>query len=448
MIEGLEHGTAVSPITVSELSRRVKELLEAGFSEVFVIGEVSQPKTYGSGHTYFTLKDQESQLPAVLFKGNAAELRFELEHGLEVVARGRLSHYPGSGRTQLIVSWLQPKAMGPLQLAYEQLKRKLEAEGLFDPARKRPIPRFPVRIGLVTSLQGAAIRDMLSVLTRRFSGLDIRILPVPVQGADAAPRIAEAIADFNECFPDTEVLLVGRGGGSLEDLWAFNEESVARAIAASLIPVVSCVGHETDFTIADLAADLRAPTPSAAAELVVQDREALLEHLDSLRQRLGRCILAVLRGFADRLGGLARSPFLSDPARLFEAPAQRIDALAGRLTPSVRELLRRLEERLGRTASAPALRDPGRLTALREARVLELAGRLAPAVQRTLLHADAELRRLAGGLDALSPLKVLARGYAIVFKGGKQVVRSVQDVSVFDEIQVRLQDGELKARVT
>ncbi|MBI4348072.1 MAG: exodeoxyribonuclease VII large subunit, partial [Elusimicrobia bacterium] len=269
-------------LSVSQLTGLIYSSLEQSFPDVWVEGEVSDPRTFPSGHTYFTLKDEQSQLSAVLFKGDGGPMKFKLEHGLVILARGRVSMYRPRGQLQFIASLIQPKAAGALELAFQQLKAKLEKEGLFAPERKRPIPAFPERIGIVTSLQGAAIRDMLSVLRRRFDGLHIRIYPVPVQGEGAAPRIAEAIDDFCRLLPDTDVLLVGRGGGSLEDLWAFNEEAVARAIARATIPVISCVGHETDFTIADFVADLRAPTPSAAAELVVKNKAEVLEHLAGL----------------------------------------------------------------------------------------------------------------------------------------------------------------------
>ncbi|MFA5138074.1 MAG: exodeoxyribonuclease VII large subunit [Elusimicrobiota bacterium] len=388
-------------LSVSELNRRAQSLLESSFPEVWVEGEVSDPRTYPSGHTYFTLKDAESSVSAVIFKGAASGLKFKLEHGLKVLALGRVSLYLPRGQYQLICTRLQPKQIGDLQLAFEQLKKKLASEGLFDESRKKSLPRLPRRIGIVTSLQGAAVRDMLSILGRRFDGLHIQVYPVPVQGKEAAGRIAAAIADFNELLPQTEVLLVGRGGGSLEDLWAFNEEVVARAIAASRIPVVSCVGHETDFTIADFVADLRAPTPSAAAELVVPEKEVLLRDVSASGDRLA----AALRG-------------------LYEQRAQRADELSSRLIPGLRSLLRLLHERLGRACSAPA-----------------------GAMKNVLLHKEKDLQRLASQLDALSPLKVLGRGYAIAFKQDGRAVRSAGEVRPRDIVRVRVHDGQFNARV-
>lgn len=389
--------------SISELTKNIREVLEGEFGEVWVEGEISDPKTYPSGHTYFTLKDAESQLSAVLFKGSAPGMKFELAHGLLVLARGRVSMYSKRGQVQMVVSALQPKARGALQLAFEQLKAKLEKEGLFDPARKKPIPAFPRIIGIVTSAQGAAIRDMLSILRRRFDGLHIRIYPVAVQGDSAAPQIAQAVRDLNQYFPDTDVLLVGRGGGSLEDLWAFNEETVARAIASSKIPVISCVGHETDFTIADFVADLRAPTPSAAAELVVQHKDAVVEHLRRLTQRLPTGLVNLLRRYEESLRHLSHSPTLKNPRRIYEEPMRRVD---------------------------------------------EITGRLGQALKQKVLHAEKDLLLQAHKLEALSPLNVLARGYAIAFKLPEETaIRSSGEVKPKRRVKIRVHQGEFITEV-
>ncbi len=412
-------------LTVTELNSRVHDFLEGAFAEVWVEGEVSDPRPYPSGHVYFTLKDEQSQLSAVMFRSDSARLRFSLEHGLLVLARGRVSTYLKRGQVQLVVSEVEPKAAGALQLAFEQLKKRLEAEGLFAPERKKALPPFPERIGIVTSLQGAALRDMLSVLRRRFEGLHIRILPVPVQGAEAAPRIAEALEDFNAHFPDTQVLLVGRGGGSLEDLWPFNEEAVARAIAASRIPVVSCVGHETDTTISDFAADLRAPTPSAAAELVVQDRASLRERIEGLRERLLLGAQGVFRSLSERLRSARSSPALRDPRRIFEQRAQRVDELLSRLPLGLRGLCARMEERLARLGSE----------------------RLAALFNQVTLHAEKDLRLQRERLNALSPLRVLSRGYAIVTGQDGRIVRSPAQVRAGEPLRVQVEKGEFDAEV-
>jgi exodeoxyribonuclease VII large subunit len=280
-------------LTVSELVFEAKASLEALYPGVWVQGEISNLNLHSSGHCYFSLKDASAQLSAVMFRDDARRLRFKPENGLEVILSGRLTIYPPQGRFQMVASTMEPQGKGGLQLAFEQLKAKLEKEGLFDPARKKPIPTLPQWIGIVTSPDGAALHDMLTVLDRRFAGLRMLICPARVQGDGSAREIAEAIQRLNRDYPRLDVILVGRGGGSLEDLWAFNEEAVARAIAASKIPVISCVGHETDFTIADFVADLRAPTPSAAAELVVQAKSALLEQLNSLLSRLKSHIMSL-----------------------------------------------------------------------------------------------------------------------------------------------------------
>ena len=412
-------------LTVSQLTSLIYGRLEQSFSDVWVQGEVSDPRTFPSGHTYFTLKDEQSQISAVLFKGDGGPLKFKLEHGLQILARGRVSMYRPRGQLQFVASLIQPMAAGALELAFQQLKAKLEKEGLFAPERKKPIPAFPECIGIVTSLQGAAIRDMLSILRRRFDGLRILVYPVPVQGEGAAQKIAEAIEDFNRLAPDTDVLLVGRGGGSLEDLWAFNEEVVARAIAGSRIPIISCVGHETDYTIADFVADLRAPTPSAAAELAVRDKADVLAHLDELRERLPQALLALLGRAQETLRHLVQSPTLREPRRLFEDRARRLDELQARL-----------------------LNAPTRVFEDRKRRAEEASRRLGPAVSAVLLHAEKDMRLQLEKLNALSPLACLSRGYAIAFSHPDgHILKSAAAVKPGDRVRVRLHDGEFFGKV-
>lgn len=389
-------------LSVSELNAQVHELLEASFPELWVEGEISNCKAYPSGHTYLSLKDDKAQIRAVLFKGASFGVKFKFADGLKILARGRATSYEPRGELQFVISAAEPRDKGALQLALEQLKAKLQAEGLFDPERKKPLPPFPKTVGVVTSGQGAAVRDVITVLSRRWPGLDIRVWPVKVQGPGAAEEIAAAVRGFNALAPDTEVLLVGRGGGSIEDLWAFNEEPVARAIAESAIPVISCVGHETDWTIADFVADLRAPTPSAAAELAVPEKAAVLDLIEERKD-------AMLQGLRDRLADLERRlayaaahPLLQDPRRLWEQRAQRVDELAARLPDAARRLLETLGLRLGATA---------------------------------------------GKLDAISPLKVLGRGYAIAKVRGKVLTKASQ-AKEGDILTVRLHEGELNCEVT
>ncbi|MBI5202953.1 MAG: exodeoxyribonuclease VII large subunit [Elusimicrobia bacterium] len=411
-------------LSVSQLTAKIHSDLEESFPDVWVEGEVSDPRTFPSGHTYFTLKDAQSQLSAVLFKGDGGGLKFKLEHGLTILARGRVSMYRPRGQLQFIASFIQPKSAGALELAFQQLKAKLEKEGLFDPERKKPIPAFPERIGIVTSLQGAAIRDMLSVLNRRFEGLHIRIYPVPVQGEGASAKIAEAIEDFNRLLPETDVLLVGRGGGSLEDLWAFNEEVLARAIAASAIPVISCVGHETDFTIADFVADLRAPTPSAAAELVVPDKAEVLGTLRGFAERLPQALLARVRHAGETLRHLIQSPTLRDPRRLTEDRARRIDELQARL-----------------------LAGPMRVVEDRRKTTAELDRRLEPAIRALAAHTEKDVRLQMEKLHALSPLACLSRGYSIPFTEDDRVLRSAKAAKPGQKLRLKLHDGEIFTEV-
>lgn len=393
--------TARRVFTVSEVNSQVHDLLESSFPEVWVEGEVSNCKTYPSGHTYLSLKDEKSQVRAVLFKGASFGVKFKLQDGLKVLARCRITSYEARGELQLILSAVEPREKGALQLALEQLKAKLRAEGLFEESRKKPLPPYPKAVGVVTSGSGAAVRDIINVLTRRWPGLEIRVWPVRVQGPDASAEIAAAVRGFNELSPDTDVLLVGRGGGSIEDLWAFNEEPVARAIAASSIPVVSCVGHETDWTVADLAADLRAPTPSAAAELVVAEKAAVLDHLAELSDGMLQTLRDRLEELGGRLTRAAGHPLLQDPRRLWQQKVQRVDELTARLPEAARRVVERLS-----------------------------------------LQLDA----CAGKLDAISPLKVLGRGYAIASLQGKVLTKASQ-VSKSDRIHVRLHEGEIDCEV-
>ena len=389
-------------LTVSELNAQVHQLLEASFAELWVEGEVSNCKAYPSGHTYLTLKDEKSQVRAVLFKGASFGVKFKLQDGQKVLVRGRVTSYEPRGELQLVLSAAEPRDKGALQLALEQLKAKLQAEGLFDAARKKPLPPYPRAVGVVTSGQGAAVRDVIHVLSRRWPGLEIRVWPVKVQGPGAAEEIAAAVRGFNALAADTDVLLVGRGGGSIEDLWAFNEEPVARAIAESGIPVISCVGHETDWTVADLVADLRAPTPSAAAELAVPEKRAVQDLVAERRDSMLQALRDRLETLAARLAYAAAHPFLQDPRRLWQQRAQRVDELAARLPDALRRAVERLEMRL---------------------------------------------RVSAGKLDAISPLKVLGRGYAIAESRGKVLLRAAQ-VREGDVVRVRLSEGEINCEVT
>ncbi|MCK9419806.1 MAG: exodeoxyribonuclease VII large subunit [Nitrospirae bacterium] len=387
-------------LTVTQLTTQIKTLLEGAFPDVWVEGELSNLSIPQSGHAYFTLKDEHAQVRAVMFRSSLRFLKFTLQHGIQVLCRGRISVYDPRGEYQLILDYIEPKGVGALQLAYEQLKARLDKEGLFDLGRKKPLPLLPRRIGIITSPTGAAIRDMLRVIKRRHPRMHIFLYPVPVQGIDAAPALVEAIHYFNR-EKIVEVMIMGRGGGSLEDLWAFNEESVARAIAASKIPLISAVGHETDYTISDFVADLRAPTPSAAAEMVVESEERFQDTIRSLEIRLvGRIEQKIETARAS-----LRENFrlLGDPRRRVEQVVQRVDELVRRMALGLRQHVRR---------------DRAQLTSL------------------------------TAGLDHLNPLGILSRGYSITRKMPEGVIlKDARAVEPGDLIISRLHEGEVLSRV-
>lgn len=428
-------------LTVSRLTFLLKELLEDNFQQIWVEGELSNLSQPSSGHLYFTLKDSGAMVRCVMFRSSAKALKFRLEEGMSLVLRGRISVYDQRGEYQIICEYLEPRGAGALQMAFMQLKEKLAVEGLFDESAKRPLPLFPRRVGIVTSSTGAAIHDILNVLGRRFAALELLIYPVRVQGTGAALEIAGAIDDLNR-LEAADVLIVGRGGGSMEDLWAFNEEAVARAIYRSRIPVISAVGHETDWTIADFTADLRAPTPSAAAELVCSSSEELHRQVLELYQRLGRSIQNHLQMTARNLQGLTRA--LHDPTILLGHLGQRVDDLSQRLDTGIRYCLDRHVERVGRLEQKLDAQHP-ELTIKRlrqellvlseraEHRVLKYLDRLARA------HGEAVAR-----LDSLSPLRTLARGYAVVErKADGSVVREADTLVPGELVRLRLYRGNV-----
>ena len=439
--------TAPRIFTVSELTARVRNLVEGTFPEVWVEGEISNCRVWSTGHLYFTLKDAGAQLKAVMWRSALRSLRFKPEDGLHVVARGALSVYEPKGEYQIVCDRLEPRGLGALQLAFDQLKRKLHAEGLFDAARKRPMPALPRRIGVVTSLDGAAIRDIVKVLDRRHPNVHLVIRPTRVQGEGAAADIArglEAIARV----PGVEVVIVGRGGGSIEDLWAFNEEVVARAIVASPIPVISAVGHETDVTIADMAADLRAPTPSAAAEIVVARKEEFADRVDRFLGRARAASVGRLeraRVLVHRLEG--RPAFSNLPARVMLRErhlSELAHALGAAIGARVLSRQRRYQEARLRLEGRDLRRH---LSAIR-ARLVGLSAAIgsAAAVRRHLC--EVRLREVAGKLDSLSPLAVLSRGYAVCWTGDRRTaIRDASDLSAGSRINVTLSRGSLDCTV-
>jgi len=400
------------PLSVSELTERIKTMLENAIGSVWVTGEVTDFKQAVSGHLYFSLKDENSLIRCVLWNSTSRNLKFRIENGQEVIILGKLSVYKKSGNYQITVDAAEPKGVGALQVAFEQLKRKLEAEGLFDASRKKPLPFLPGTIGIVTSLSGAALQDILNIIDRRFPTVHIIISPVKVQGEGAKEEIAQAIDDFNTltlpphqkgwCGGVPDVLIVGRGGGSIEDLWAFNEEIVARAISRSSIPIISAVGHEIDWTIADLVADKRAPTPSAAAEIVLPIKDELTGTLDHLRQKLVTSLQHQTEMAQGKLDALKKSFG-------WQAPVNRI-----------REHYQRMDE---------------------------LTIRLSGFIKQNMEKSGLALAEKSARLNALSPLNILARGYSITYTGNKKILKSVKQVKPGQDILTKLADGEIKSTV-
>src|SRR6266545_133044 len=398
--------------TVSELTQLIKSQLEERFPAVWVEGEISNLRTPSSGHAYFTLKDDGAQLRAVLFRGRGRRVPFQLEDGLQVLAFGGLDVYAARGEYQLVVELMEPKGLGALQLAFEQLKRKLAAEGLFDPARKRPLPHFPRTIGIVTSPTGAALSDMLHIIGRRFGDLRVLVAPVRVQGEGAALDIVEALSALGEV-ADLDVVIVGRGGGSVEDLWAFNDERVARAIAAAKAPVISAVGHETDFTIADFVADLRAPTPSGAAELVVREKLHVVRALGELYARLGQAMRGQVERGRERSLYLARRRVLTDPARALREWHRRVDDLALRLRAGVRGNHRLAAHRVALATNTLSSLHPLARISQGVAVLAQLRGRLLATGGHSIKASRHRFEAAVGRLESLSPLAVLGRGYSL-----------------------------------
>jgi exodeoxyribonuclease VII large subunit len=433
--------------TVAELTAAIRGLLETSFDEIYVEGEISNCRVWNTGHLYFTLKDGDAQIKAVMFRSALRYLRFKAEDGLHIVARGRLGVYEPKGEYQLVCEHMEPHGRGALQLAFEQLKKKLQAAGLFDLARKRPLPSLPRKIGIVTSLDGAAIRDIIKVLRRRHPNAHLVVRPARVQGEGAAQDVARGLRAIAKV-PGVDVIIAARGGGSVEDLWAFNEEVVARAIAASPVPVVSAVGHETDVTIADFVADLRAPTPSAAAEMVVSAKDEFCARIDRLSHRLG----TAMRGEIQRRR--AAIHLLSSRRGLAGWQAQL--AMHGRhvaeLTHELRRgaatfIARRLREQQARRARLESL-DVRRALAAMRGRLGAADGRLSAAVARRRDRAQARLAALAGRLESLSPLAVLSRGYAVCWNEDRTaIIRHASAVAPGERVRVTLHEGELDCEV-
>jgi exodeoxyribonuclease VII large subunit len=433
--------------TVSRLNREARTLLEAGLPSLWIVGELSNLSRPASGHWYFTLKDADAQVRCAMFRQRNLAVRVAPREGLLVLLRARVGLYEARGEFQLVVDHLEEAGEGELRRRFEELKQRLAAEGLFDSGRKKPLPRFTRRIGVVTSATGAALRDVLHVLRRRNPGVAVVLYPVPVQGTGAAREIATALglADRRR---DVDVLLLVRGGGSLEDLWAFNDEGLARAIAALGLPLVTGIGHEIDFTIADFVADLRAPTPSAAAELAVPDAAEWLRALDQSARRLQSAAVRSLRARAQAFERARRRLVFLHPAQALRQRMQRLDELQGRLVSAARRGVRASRERLLRLFAELAGRSPAARLAAQCLQVAHLHARLAPALRHLLALAAGTLGSAARGLDAVSPLATLERGYAIVtLAGSDTVVRDPAMAPPGTEVNARVARGRLRARV-
>lgn len=433
--------------TVRDLVSAARVSLEQEYGDAWIEGEISNFKPAESGHLYFTLKDGAAQLSIVMFRSQARLLRFRPQDGMQIIARGRVTIYEGRGQLQLIAEYLEPKGAGALQIAFEQLKARLEAEGLFRAERKRAIPSLPLCIGIVTSPRTAALQDVLNILRRRHHSVNVLIYPAQVQGETAAAEVAAGVLHFNRA-RNVDVIVIARGGGSFEDLACFNDEALARAVAASEIPVISAVGHETDFTILDFVSDLRAPTPSAAAELVIRSRQEIEEELEEWHRRLGKAIRYQILIRRQALTELAQHRGFSRMMDLIHRRQQRMDDVVNRLAHALRDILEKHRRRFETLAAAVRHYDlPMRLAATHrdlDARVAALAA----AVRSLNLHRRNRLERMGEALQALSPLAILDRGYALVFDASGRLLKDARGAEKGSEITARLAHGEVHAKVT
>jgi exodeoxyribonuclease VII large subunit len=432
--------------TVSELTGKIRDLLAKNFTDISVQGEISNCREAQSGHIYFTLKDDRAQIRCVYFKQQQRGIKFRPEDGLQITVRGSISVYEQRGEYQIYVEKIDLLGQGALQLAFEQLKKRLEAEGLFDPARKKPLPLLPSRIGIITSPRGAAVRDVVRILTRRFPNVHLMVFPVRVQGEGSAEEIVKALKFFNKG-KLVDVLILARGGGSLEDLWSFNEEIVARAIFASEIPVISGVGHETDFTIADFVADVRASTPSAAAELVVQTRREFDKHIAELRETLSSMIRYRLLEMSRRVHELSARRGFRRPLDLLRQQRQRADEMTSRLALGLRARLEQSRKRFTAAYLRIASFDFRMKIAAFRLRLEKRTAELGVRIERVLRAKRERWQRLALQLQERGPLKVLERGYAIATDAAGNLLRDTAQVALGDSVAIQLHRGKLGTEV-
>jgi len=431
---------------VADLVGAVRTHVERSYTDVWVEGEISNFRMAESGHLYFALKDGDALLRVVMFRLQARLLRFKPDNGMQIIARGRVTIYDQRGELQLSAEFLEPVGAGALQLAFEQLKNKLAQEGLFDSSRKKPVPQLPRRIGIVTSPRGAALQDMLNVLARRHENVGILIYPAQVQGESAATEVAGGIRYFNRV-RNVDVIIVARGGGSIEDLAAFNDEGLARTISASKLPVISAVGHETDVTIADFAADLRAETPSAAAELVIKSKHDLAERIAHLHQRLGRAARYRMLMARSQLNDLAQHGAFARIQDLIARRAQRLDELIYRMGSTHQRLLGEYRRRLEIAASRVRHFDFRRSLAVTRTKLESGSDALARAMRSVLTQQQARLNQAGATLEALSPVKILERGYALVFDSSGALLKDASQLSLGESVSARVAKGSFTATV-
>jgi len=430
--------------TVRDLIASVRTRLEREYTDVWIEGEISNFRAHGSGHLYFTLKDGSAQIRVVMFRSSAKLLRFRPEEGMQVIARGRVTVYEERGELQVSAEYLEPKGAGALQIAFEQLKAKLQAEGLFEESRKKAVPALPRRIGIVTSPQAAALRDILNILHRRHHTVSVLIFPAQVQGLEAPIEVSAGIRYFNKA-RNVEVIIVARGGGSVEDLAAFNHEGLARTVASSEIPVISAVGHETDFTILDFVADLRAPTPSAAAELVIRSRQEIEEQSEGLRERLARAMRYRLLMARQSVTEMAQHGAFARMMDALGRRQQRVDELLYRMETAERRVIEQQRRRWETAAGAIRHYDVRRRLAAMREQLESRTAALGASFRTLLMRRRGRLEQLAGELGALSPVAILERGYALVFDSAGNLVKDSEQVQAGEEIRARVARGEIKA---
>ncbi|MGE6488467.1 exodeoxyribonuclease VII large subunit [Paenisporosarcina sp. NPDC076898] len=439
--------TATSYLTVKALTKYIKRKFDADphLRNVYVKGELSNVKIHTSGHIYFTIKDDQTRMPAVMFAAQARSLKFKPESGMNVLLQGDVNVYEGSGQYQFYAQVMQPDGIGELFVAFEQLKEKLAKEGLFHPSRKKQIPKYPQKIGVITASTGAAIRDIVTTLSRRYPLAEVIIFPALVQGAGAAPSIVKALKRAHS-YPDLDVCIVGRGGGSIEDLWAFNEEVVAREIANSTIPIISAVGHETDTTIADFVSDLRAPTPTAAAELAVPNQLDLLERVSNRKSQMVSIVTAILSQERKRLNRVVSAYPLAYPERLYRPFVERLTRANEQLEKNGRTILQQKQQQIAQQTMRLTLQNPQKMVLQHQKNVINYEQRLRLAAQKNVQAKGRSFSNMIQLLEALNPLKIMDRGYSLTYQND-QVVKSIEEINPTQPLHIKLQDGVVIASI-